>query len=191
MASNSFQPFMRRTARMSIPQHMKKFSLSNLEIEIDQLECQLHQERHEKEELIEVLESLQNQNRELKEHNEHLHADVQRFAYYHNLAEEQLVVANDKLKTAQTMIQELDNLRELMLEKAQALQVQMQQIVLEESQRRQHDEAIIQGLQNSVQTLTNQNNNLRDHISYLQDMVEDPEEEPIMDEAIGDGEIID
>lgn len=78
MTSSSSQPNTRRTARMStIPQRMKKLALSDHEIEIGHLECQLHQEKQEKEELIEVLDNLQKENRDLKEHNEHLRTDVQ------------------------------------------------------------------------------------------------------------------
>lgn len=122
MTSSSSRPSTRRTSRMStIPRHMKKLALSDHEIEISHFECQLYQERQEKEELIEVLEKLQKENREMKEHNEHLRTDVQRFAYYHNSAEEQLDVTKSKLKTAQDTIHELDSLREKMLEKTQAL----------------------------------------------------------------------
>lgn len=86
-----------------------------------------------------------------------------------------------------------------MLEKTQALQAQIQQIILIENQRHQQDKTTIQELQSSVENWTNQNNNLHDHIEILQSMIanleeepeEDLEEEPTEDEAVGDGEIID
>lgn len=123
-----------------------------------------------------------------------LREDVRRFNAYHLESERQHEITKEELEKTQDI-----NARCKQREKQYDKSIYQLQVKIERIENRESMyQATIHGLQEQVDTLTNQNtlleiqvNQMQNEMFNLEDLEEELEENPEVDEAIGDGEVLD
>lgn len=100
MTSSSSRPRTRTTARMSV------ISVPDKDTIIKDLLTSLAEESEDNSELVDDLNALLRAKQDWEEHREHLQANVQRFAYYHDKAEKDHEITKE-LITSQAEVAEL------------------------------------------------------------------------------------